>query len=105
MKPDRLKALLIAVRAKILSPKHWCQGFYATNKFGMPVPSNSKDACRFCLSGAANAVGMELGFSFDESVAGLDSCFPGHNAPIFNDRHTHAEVIAYLDEQIAKAKQ
>lgn len=43
------------------TPDKWVQGKYATDKNGKSIVSGSKDAVRWCLSGAINACVVEGG--------------------------------------------
>lgn len=99
------KESLIALRAKIGKLRNWCKYHYALDSTGTPVKPEDSSACKFCLSGAIQALRVDQGIS-DNLYVNLATALQrdGHIGLIhFNDTHTHVQVVKYLDEQIAKA--
>jgi hypothetical protein len=97
--------ILQGARKLIATPETWTIGIGARDKYGEKTGFDEKNACRWCLWGAlCRAAGRmlsdddaslfnALGFEFGTDV------FDWNDAP---DRN-HAEVLARLDEAIAKA--
>ena len=95
--------VLVKARGLLAKPESWIQGGLSETAAGDPVPIEDERAVCFCLDGAlmvASGVMMvtdayrAMGFS---SVAELW---------VWNDEEgrTHAEVLARLDEAIAKLR-
>ena len=87
---EALRAMreLLAVRSR------WTKGAAARDKYGHRVSFRSPRAARHCLMGAV--------FQIGGNILLLDSVLPrGDSMIAFNDTHTHAEVLALLDEAIA----
>lgn len=87
-----LHETLKAMRELIKDEKNWCQGTGAKDARELPVDATSPDAVRWCIMGACIKVSGEYHL---EMAKFFDSCRAG-----FNDTHTHAEVIARLDDAI-----
>ncbi len=86
---------LKAMRELLSAPERWCQGDYAKDSLGEPCDPESNRAVCWCLSGAASKVTKR------EYIRGLWSEFAWPDSiPNFNDHHTHAEVLAKLDDAI-----
>ena len=96
------KDQLEAVYRLIEKPENWLQGDFAKNQFGEIVASDSNEACQWCLLGAfehvlkADEIGDAYSFFPDEN--GFTGSFM-----VFNDTHTHAEVLALLKSAIDRA--
>lgn len=98
------KDALIAARDLISDPKRWTQGVLARDSNGNNDSVYGETACSFCASGALLRVSR--GF-FTEAIRALmvaDGQDPNDleapTVPIFNDTHTHAEVLALFDRAI-----
>lgn len=76
---------LIAARALIEDPDHWCQGTHALNAAGQPCPTRSEFAVCWCAQGACWACGANSRVL--EYVPGI------YTLPLFNDSRTHADVL------------
>lgn len=87
--------ILKGMRELLAEPEHWTQGWFARDKYGMQCQPASKEAVCFCLTGASIRVSGEF-----KPPLSLRILLPEHMFD-FNDRHSHAEVIAKLDEAIA----
>lgn len=92
---------LKAVRMKITPKKCWTQGALARNlATNRPVKPNSPKASAWCMEGAIRAVNPN----------GALMAIKGNHWPVnfcaqvFNDSHTHAEVLAVIDAAIASIK-
>ena len=87
------------VRDLIADPGAWCQNNYAVTVLGTSVWSRSPEAVSWCLAGACNKVSSTV----DEGGALFDvlTLHTMHGLTEFNDNHTHAEVLAFLDDAIA----
>lgn len=85
---------LKAMRELLADEKRWTQKVYARAYGGVPVWSSDARAVCWCLIGACNKVSGSTISSL--TLAETLDCDPG----AFNDSHTHAEVIAKLDDAI-----
>jgi hypothetical protein len=54
-----VKELLVAVKAKLEDPDHWCKNAAARNKHGVAVLASDADACSWCMTGAISVVAGE----------------------------------------------
>lgn len=94
-----LKETFIKVRAKIENPANWLQKYYAKDKNDIEVNVDSLKACKFCLSGAIMNVN---GFNSCHEIFEKIHKESGELAYVYNDSHTHKEVINLLDTIISK---
>ncbi len=88
-----LKDNLIAARALIATPDHWCKG---TLKMG----------CAFCAMGAIGEVVTDIWVSGTPEYAALRAELPwGKSVPSFNDADStkHEDVLALFDLAIEAA--
>ncbi len=102
--------LLIAARELIASPDTWTQNEFARDVDGRPVEPTDPAAVRFDAQGAIYRLRAEM----EEDVAALQRLavamgaeptrLCGMDVSGFNDRHTHAEVLAAFDRAIASAR-
>lgn len=110
--------VLELVREKIAKEENWCRKCFSTDSSGIGCDPCDPRACRFCLAGAFLNVGLWAesnteGFielSCDQRA--INDAYDEFSRNLmkdkrigivhFNDNHTHAEVLKYLDEQIAK---
>lgn len=91
------KDQLEAVYRLIGKEDRWTTEDSAKDANGNAVNPLSDEACRWCLDGAFERCGLS---SFDsEKALGL----PQHETPVFNDSHTHAEVLELLTTAIERA--
>ena len=87
--------ILKAGRELISDPARWTQGAFARNETGESIFAD-EGAIRFCSIGAISKVcGKRCVSKFACEVLG------GFNVALFNDTHTHAEVLAMWDRAIA----
>lgn len=94
-----VKEVLIAARAKIADPANWTQGTLARDVHGTPVGVLSKRASCWCSVGAVAECSTSVDIT-NEAMFLLAKVCEGP-AEAFNDRRTHAEVLAKFDEAIA----
>lgn len=95
-----VKEALIAARAKIADPAHWTQGSQAKTIDGYPVFARNHLATCWCSIGAIYFVdGIYTSISATNALKALEKAM-GKAIFDFNDTHTHAEVLAKLDEAI-----
>lgn len=101
MTTTTVKDVLIAARAKISDPARWTRGSSAKTKHGSLT--YSKDSAAVCWCAAGAVVSAVEDSNSPEADAALRSLRISMNGPIplFNDTHTHAEVLAKFDEAIA----
>ena len=89
---------LLALRALAEPPEDWCQG-----RMWKPITH----AAPRCLVGhMLIATNLKLQDVEQALEAELSPYQMGFNNPLqaFNDRHTHAEVLALIDKAIAKTR-
>ena len=88
-------------------PKHWTRWELARNAKGETVDALHEDASQWCLAGALHKCGVVGETNKDEAEfrefveskprGGLNM---GHSITLFNDTHTHPEVIALIEEYL-----
>jgi hypothetical protein len=95
-------AILIRARELLVDERRWCQRSFARGWRGIPVPSQSAFARRYCALGAIMRAGRQLGLPVKEATKALEwqTVRP---IPDWNDDRwrTHADVIATFDSAIA----
>lgn len=100
--------LLKAGFALIAEEKNWTKQVFARNSEGLPVASDSEDACKFCSIGALNKVSfIKAATETEEEIVSSGAMYAGdylcnavdeitHGATDsvvqYNDAHTHEEV-------------
>jgi hypothetical protein len=95
--------LLREARALIDTPEKWTQGAFARDGKGDRVDELDKRACRFCASGATSRVtgikspAITPAYKAIQRAMGVGV----FEVSVFNDQHTHAEVLAAFDKAIA----
>lgn len=94
--------ILKAAKAKIATPETWTQGVYATDKYANVTTGYDRSATCFCSVGALQSV-MHVSREREDAYDILRMAM-GRAVPLFNDNHTHAEVMAKWDEAIALAE-
>lgn len=87
-----------------LLERGWCQGAYARDEDGVSIPVGSKNAVRFCLSGACHLVGISASPRKDIKHHLVETAqkMGAPSLPAFNDTHTKAEVLALVDRTIER---
>jgi len=91
--------ILIAARALIAEEKSWCQGALARNAAGVATTPYRPGAVAFCSVSAIDLIGG-LTESVHDAYAAL-ALFCDDRPTVFNDSHTHAEVLDAYDKAIA----
>lgn len=86
---------LKAMRELISDEKRWTQHFTARDDKGRKTASDSPEAVCWCLIGAANKI-TSYNWRYHDLVMALGVEDVGD----FNDTHTHAEILARLDDAI-----
>jgi hypothetical protein len=94
---------LKAAKAKIESPENWIQQNYAQDSQGKGVSPESPKAVCWCSMGAVRAVAGSFSKEAEDAVLFLGNQV-GEAAWVFNDDHSHAEVLAMFDKAIAAAE-
>lgn len=93
--------LLQRTRKRIESPDHWCQGFFGANKKGEPCLAKSPDAQAWCIVGALIVECPDDILLRLAALGAMDREAGATGGALgFNDRHTHAEVLAMIDRTI-----
>ncbi len=89
----------------IVDPKNWTKGELARDVFGREVPVNDRSAVCYCAMGALQrgVVFYDDAFPvFFQARKRLESVV--ENISIYNDTHTHSEVMQKWDEAIVLAE-
>lgn len=94
---------VLAVRELIAKPEAWTQNALARNARGRKVKPKSRSACCWCLSGAFYKESRES-VDFFCILDAFPTALRAGGMVRFNDLRTttHADVLAVLDEAIAK---
>lgn len=96
--------ILREVRAKISKPERWTTGAVARNADGERTGATNKTATRWCLNGALCAVSKDE----DEDRKAYNTLMlvigGANSMGLFNDMHTHAQVLDVLDRAIELAE-
>jgi hypothetical protein len=94
---------LKAIKDLIKDPEHWTQVAIARDINGQPTFTLAKNAVSWCLKAAMYKVGnynQIVGKEpFNRARLTLNRIV-GCDCGLFNDSHTHTEVIALLDKAI-----
>ncbi len=99
---NSVQQVLADAKALIASPDRWTAGCMARDAGGNSVHPESPVAVKFCLFGALYR-GWQLHTTAAARKAMLAAAGSEDGLIIFNDTHTHAEVLALLDKGIALA--
>lgn len=95
---DEAVSLLRRARARIEDPVCWTQGCSARSAKGREVLARSMEAMSWCAIGAMQAEQLDVDVYFD-GLAALRSQV-NTSMQLFNDSHSHAEVLAVFDAAI-----
>lgn len=91
-----------AARKRIEKEENWTQNASAKDEKGLVCRFDS--AVKFCALGALWAEEELSGVTYKEDLNGkvLRDLIGGSSMAMWNDTHTHAEVLALYDKAIAK---
>src|SRR5438128_2331837 len=99
------KELLRNARALIAAPSNWTVNCYARDAYNQKVEYHSPEAISFCALGALNRAYQEATNSCCAHPDLLSTDGVLHaQLGVFNDAHTHQEVLALYDRAIALAE-
>jgi hypothetical protein len=94
---------LKAARQLISDPAKWTQGDFARDADGNEVNPNNDLATCYCSFGAIQFVNKESTWiTASRHLDGLCLSKFGISLDVFNDTHTHVEVLALFDAAIAE---
>ena len=91
------------VRQLIATPKAWCQCHLALTRFGIRTAINDPNAETWCLVGAMVKVNdpNPSDACYIKASQMLQQLTPNNcGLSVYNDSHSHTEVIALLDKAI-----
>jgi hypothetical protein len=93
--------IIKGARELISDPERWSQGWYAHDKKGDWADFASDSACRWCAMGA---IRKQTNSTDERDCRYLYELLVGDDGSLslFNDTHTHAEVVALFDAAIAR---
>lgn len=101
-------AMLKAGRVRIEDPNYWTQGAFGINAVGDPVSQDDPACVRRCLAGAIFCGDGITDHDYVEADRFLDGALASVNGDtsymVYNDSHTHDEVLALLDKAIELAE-
>lgn len=107
----RTAAFLREMRELIADPARWTTGVEALSDSGCSVAAWSDNACRWCLSGAHNAIrnrpswqGTEAGYTAFAALRRVAFDLRGRSIQDANDQGTHADALELLDVAIARVE-
>jgi hypothetical protein len=89
---------LVKARELIIKPENWRQGTAARTKTGRETSPSSRYATQFCALGALSRVTRGPVCITAQII--LSVAIGRKSIVIFNDIHTHAEVIEMFDKAI-----
>lgn len=98
------------LKKKIQNPKHWTQLAFARDINGQPVNEHNARAVCWCLAGAQLVTTLRdagiAGYALYELIGNATYMWheEGQRRAIFNDNHTHGEVMELLDISIMNAQ-
>lgn len=96
------KELLVEAKTLITNPDKWTTELWAKDEDGMGIDTCSAKATCWCAWGALLKVtgheNKEKG-GYNDAWKALQAGMNG-NVPVFNDYHTHEEVLAAFDKAI-----
>jgi len=97
--------VLVKARELIAEPARWTTGGFARDRRGDSTDWLSPTATCWCAAGAIAAVDVVPGWR-SEAVGALahEAGVARGNVGVFNDSHSHAEVIALFDRTIARLR-
>ena len=106
----KISDVLIKAKTLIQDPENWTQGVLARDNLYEPVPATSRNAVCFCTYGAVDrALGLENSIQYHEVTRLLRkvcAAISGSSmVAVYNDTHTHPEVLALFDKAIELAKE
>jgi hypothetical protein len=97
---------LKAARELISDPAKWTQNAFARDKKGKMIGPNGDGAVCFCAFGAIRFFTKEPNVTAaDIFLNGFSRLKNGEYLDVFNDTHTHPEVLALFDAAIAELEQ
>ena len=94
-----VKELLIAARAKIENPEHWCMENIAEDAEGNDVHWCDYNAVRWCAVGAISCIGREATGAVEAEALYRIAAHGGVTNLVWSK--THAEVLEAFDAAIA----
>lgn len=109
---DMTLEVLQKAREIISKPENWIQDDLAINAENESVYVEDAGACKFCSIGACLRASYELrkktgsciNAARSDLAATLRARGLGESVAMFNDNHTHAEVLTLFDEAIERAR-
>lgn len=98
---NNITEILIKAKALIADPNYWTKGTYFRDRKDNECGINM--ACKFCSIGAVHKVapyclGNGALTALANSINGPEPLY------LYNDTHTHAEVMAVWDKAIEESK-
>jgi hypothetical protein len=101
-----LQEILIAARAKIADPAHWCQRSLAVDSRRIPIGVKHSDACAWGALGALGALEATSEYISYARALLYDAAYATHgmlSIVIVNDELGHAAVLQMYDYAIKLA--
>lgn len=95
---------LVAARKLIAKPEHWCKGALAKTKYRKVTVPDSKSAVRWCAVGAIEFASLGVERRFEAAVRRLEFEISDDPLSVWNDWHTHADVLELFDRAIKRSR-
>jgi hypothetical protein len=102
---DQVLTVLKRARDLIADESHWTTRFEARDKHGSAIGANRDQAICFCAVGALvrarSMTDTRTVVFMADLIDAMHKAIPTNDSiPVYNDTHTHAEVLAVFDEAI-----
>ena len=91
---------LLKAKGLISTPRSWCQHNFAVRANGQDTSAYDAEAVAWCALGAISKVRSNMDTPVDTYLAMAASPM---SVSVFNDSHTHEEVLAMFDRAIELA--
>ncbi len=99
--------VLIAAKARIDTPSKWAQGWFWYDADGEKMFGAAHERSRITSCCSSGAIELACDFNVIDSARAHEYLHRAmrRSVAVFNDTHTHAEVMVKFDKAIASAQQ
>lgn len=96
---QKIRSVLVKARKLISKPERWCKFSLAYDASGNTIYPTCRGAVKWCSIGAIRKVSKSYAVPECNFIARLWRC---SSIAVFNDSHTHRQVLAKFDSAIRK---